>query len=193
MNEMEQPINQNLLMEDECEKLHNVGVESNNISTNRSTEESVSQTLNGSIKLGKFKDAESLLKAYNSLQTEFTKKSQRLSELENSKTDFAREEKINEAINELTQNHTVAQQFVQQIKEAVKDKDVENYSQTVKEELLKNLEQNYKSASDLIADPQFLNDYVYTNSTIRENIIRDYLSNFTNITRVGAMFVKLDK
>ena len=32
--------------------------------------------------LGKFKDAESLLSAYNSLQAEFTRKSQRLSELE---------------------------------------------------------------------------------------------------------------
>ena len=176
MNDMEQPINQTLCMEEECEELHNVGVESNTISTDRSTEESVSQiTDNGSIKLGKFKDAESLLKAYNSLQTEFTKKSQRLSELENSKMDFAREKKINEAINELTQNHAIAQQFAQQIKDAVKDKEVENYGQTVKEELLKNLEQNYKSASDLMVDPQFLNDYVYTNSTIRENIIRDYL------------------
>jgi hypothetical protein len=188
MNEMEQPINQTLLMEEECEELHNTGVESNNISTNRSTEKSVSQISdNGSINLGKFKDAESLLKAYNSLQTEFTKKSQRLSELENSKTDFAREGKINEAINELTQNHAIAQKFAQQIKEAVKDKDVENYSQTVKEELLKNLEQNYKSASDLIADPQFLNDYIYTNSTIRENIIRDYLSNLTNIAPTRVM------
>ena len=42
----------------------------------------------GSITYGKFKDAESLLKAYNNLEAEFTKKSQRLSllETENEKT-----------------------------------------------------------------------------------------------------------
>ena len=188
MNDMEQPINQTLLMEEEREKLHNAGVESSTATTNRSAEESVSQIIdNGSINLGKFKDAESLLKAYNSLQTEFTKKSQRLSELENSKTDFAREEKINEAITELTQNHAIAQQFAAQIKDAVKDKDAENYGQIVREELLKNLEQNYKSASDLIADQQFLNDYIYSNSTIRDNIIRDYLSNLTNVAPTRVM------
>ena len=119
MNDMEQPINQTLPMEEEREKLHNVGVKSDTVTTNRNAEESISQNLTGSINLGKFKDAESLLKAYNSLQTEFTKKSQRLSEIENSKTDFAREEKINEAIRELTKNHNIAQQFSDKIKQAV--------------------------------------------------------------------------
>ena len=90
MNDMEQPISQTLRGEDGGEKLYNAGVESDAITTNRSAEESVSQNLKGSVDLGKFKDAESLLKAYNSLQTEFTKKSQRLSELENSNTEFSR-------------------------------------------------------------------------------------------------------
>ena len=49
------------------------------------------------------------------------------------------------------------------------------------------MEQNYKSASDLINDPQFLNDYVYNNATIRENIIRDYLSNLTNVAPTRVM------
>ena len=34
------------------------------------------------VSLGKFKDAQSLLKAYNSLQSEFTKRCQRIKELE---------------------------------------------------------------------------------------------------------------
>jgi hypothetical protein len=185
---MEQPINQTLPMEEESEKLHNAGAESNTAETNRSNQESISQINdNGSINLGKFKDAESLLKAYNSLQTEFTKKSQRLSELENSKTEFVREEKINEAIKELTQNHNIAEQFSNQIKEAVKDIDAQNYAQIVSEELLKNLERNYKSASDLINDQHFLQEYVYSNNNIRENIIRDYLTSLTNVTPTRVM------
>jgi len=187
MNDMEQPISQTMQMEEDSEKLYNASVESDTAETNRDNQESISQDLKGSMNLGKFKDAESLLKAYNSLQTEFTKKSQRLSELENSKMDFVREEKIDEAIKELTENHNIAQQFSKQIKDAVKNIDAQNYSQMVSEELLKNLEQNYKSASDLINDEQFLQQYVYSNSNIRENIIRDYLTNLKNTTPTRVM------
>jgi len=188
MNDMEQPISQIAQMEEDSEKLHNAGVESDTIETNRDNQESVSQiTDNGSIKLGKFKDAESLLKAYNSLQTEFTKKSQRLSELENSNTEFTREEKINQAIKELEENHNIAQKFSQDIKMAVKNIDSADYRHIVKEELLKNLEKNYKTANEYIADEQFLNDYVYNNQTVRDNIIRDYLSNLTNTSPVRVV------
>ena len=140
MENMEQPISQNVIMEEDSKKLYNASVESDTTKTNRDNQELVSQELKGSINLGKFKDAESLLKAYNSLQTEFTKKSQRLSELENSKTEFNREEKINKAINELTQSHSIAQQFVGNIKQSVKDIDQQDYTQIVKEEFLKNIE-----------------------------------------------------
>jgi len=187
MNDMEQPISQTLRGEEVGENLHNASVESGATSTDRSTEESVSQTLKGSVNLGKFKDAESLLKAYNSLQTEFTKKSQRLSELENSNTEFTREEKINQAIKELEENHNIAQKFSQDIKMAVKNIDSADYRHIVKEELLKNLEKNYKTANEYIADEQFLNDYVYNNQTVRDNIIRDYLSNLTNTSPVRVV------
>ncbi|MBQ7797601.1 MAG: hypothetical protein IJ371_00575 [Clostridia bacterium] len=188
MNDMEQPNYQTLPMEENNENLHNVSGQSDNVEVNRDDEISVSQINdNGSINLGKFKDAQSLLKAYNSLQTEFTKKSQRLSELENSKTEFTREEKINEAIKELTENHNIAQQFLENIKDAVKSTDSQNYREVVREELLKNLERNYKSANDYITDEQFLTTYVYNNQNIRDNIIREYLSNLTNTPNVKVM------
>ena len=184
MNDMEQPISQDLQKECESEKLHNVGVKSDIAESNRDIESNLEQTDKGSINLGKFKDAESLLKAYNSLQTEFTKKSQRLSELENSKTEFAREEKINQAISELEQNHNIAQKFYQEIKQAVKEVDAQDYNQVVKDELLKNLEKNYKTANEYISDEQFLTNFVYNNKTIRDNIIREYLANLTNVAPV---------
>ncbi|MBO5910331.1 MAG: hypothetical protein J6Q15_02355 [Clostridia bacterium] len=186
MKNMEQP-NEILQKEDSREELYNAGVESSAVSTDRSDESSVSQNVNGSINLGKFKDAESLLKAYNSLQTEFTKKSQRLSELENSNTEVTREEKINQAIKELEQNHNIAQQFSQDIKLAIKDMESSDYKQIVQEELLKNLEKNYKSANDYILDEEFLNNYVYNNQAIRDNIIREYLTNLTNTSPVRVV------
>lgn len=188
MKDMEQPINQTLYAEEESEKLHNASVESDTAEINRSNQESVSQINDkGSINLGKFKDAESLLKAYNSLQTEFTKKSQRLSEIENSKNEFNREEKINKALDELVKNHGVAQQFLADIKMSVKDIEIEDYTHAVRDELLNKLASNYRSASDLINDEAFLNAYVYNNQTIKENIVREYLSNLTNISPTRVM------
>lgn len=180
MKNMEQPNSQTLQTEDSSEKLYDVGNQDDTSRINQDAEDNVSQNVKGSINLGKFKDAESLLKAYNSLQAEFTKKSQRLSELENSNTEFTREEKINRALKELEQNHNIAHKFSQEIKQAVKDVESEDYKQIVQNELLKNLAQNYKSATEYVEDEQFLNSYIYNNQTIRDNIIRDYLANLTN-------------
>ena len=44
--------------------------------------EQPNQNLGSNVDFGKFKDAESLVKAYSSLEAEFTKKSQRLALLE---------------------------------------------------------------------------------------------------------------
>ncbi len=188
MLDMEQPKRQTLQMEEDSEKLHNASVESDTAEVDRSNQEPISQiTDNGSINLGKFKDAESLLKAYNSLQTEFTKKSQRLSELENSKDEFTHEEKLNQAIKELGSSYDIALKFSNEIKQDLKDVKVENYAQVVRDELLKKLSSKYKSASDLVMDEKFLSDYIYSNQTIKDNIIRDYLSQLTNVTPTRVM------
>ena len=185
---MEQPNSQTLYEGENSEKLQVASDQDNTNQVDETSESSVSQiTDKGSVNLGKFKDAESLLKAYNSLQTEFTKKSQRLSELENSKTEFTREEKINKAIKELEQSYNIARNFTQDIKQAVKDVDSADYSQVVREELIKNLEKNYKSANQYIEDEQFLKDYVYNNKAVRENIIRDYLANLTSTSPVRVV------
>lgn len=141
------------------------------------SEEAIQKSTDGSINLGKFKDAESLLKAYNSLQTEFTKKSQKLSELENSNTEFNREEKLDRAIRELEHDYGIAQKFSQNIKQALKNVEADNYSALAREELLKNLQSNYKSADEYACDEQFLKQFIYNNEEIKENIIKSYLEN----------------
>lgn len=182
MENAEQPVSQNFEMEDSVVSQENIKDQDNDMNNNENT---VSQlTDNGSENLGKFKDVQSLLKAYNSLQTEFTKKSQKLSEIENSKSEFTREEKINQAIKSVEQNHNIASKFAQNIKQSIKDIEADNYIPIVQEELLKNLEKEYKTAVEYANDQDFLNSYVYNNQTIRDNIIRDYLANLTNSTPV---------
>lgn len=188
MKDMEQPIAQTFEMENVDEKLFDVGVEGNTAEIDGEHQKTVSQiTDNGSINLGKFKDVESLLKAYNSLQTEFTKKSQKLSELENSNTEFTREERLTKAIKQLEQNHNIATRFSNEIKTALQDKETGDYETCVKDELIKNLAKTYKTADEYIADEEFLNKFVYSNKNIRDNIIRDYLTSLTNITPVKVM------
>ena len=188
MKNMEQPESQTLHGEEVSEKLQVASDQSGTAEAGESVQIPISEvTDEGSVKYGKFKDAESLLKAYNSLQTEFTKKSQRLSELENSKTEFTREEKINQAIKELEQNHNIAQKFSSDIKQAVKDLDSVDYRQLVQDELLKNLEKNYRSADEYIQDQDFLTNFVYSNQAIRDNIIREYLTNLTNASPVRVV------
>ena len=169
MNNTEQPISQDL-----------ENLVDENLTDNQATD-------NGSANLGKFKDVDSLLKAYNSLQTEFTKKSQRLSELENSKTEFTREEKLTKAISELEQIHVNANKFSQQLKNELKEVDSDNYAQLVKDALLTKLDKEFKSAEDYIKDTEFLNNYIYNNDEIKDNIIRGYLHNLTNTTPVKVV------
>lgn len=73
---------------------------------NKASEESVDScensptSENDNSNFGKFKSAEALLNAYNSLQTEFTKKCQRLSDLEREKTFEQSSEKKNAKLEE---------------------------------------------------------------------------------------------
>ena len=187
MENLEQPVNQTL-NGGAGEELSNTSNQGNSLQATGDLENSVSQvTDNGSKEFGKFKDAQSLLKAYNALQTEFTKKSQRLSELENSNTEFSREEKINRAIELLEQNHSIANKFSKELKESAKNAQGDNYVDIMQEELLKHLEQGYKTAEEYACDQDFLQAYVYSNQEIKDNIIRDYLANLTNATPVKVV------
>jgi len=63
---------------------------------------------NPSESIGKFKNAQALFEAYNNLQAEFTKKSQRLSELEKEKTVEQTQEKKYERLNEFLSSNNDA-------------------------------------------------------------------------------------
>ena len=187
MKNLEQPVDQTLKGE-RGEELSNASNQDNALQAARDMEGSASQVNdNGSNEFGKFKDAQSLLKAYNSLQTEFTKKSQRLSELENSKTEFTRDEKIDRALTDLGQNHDIANRFYGALKESAKNAQTDNYKEFVQEELLTMLERSYKTPEEYASNEEFLQTYVYNNQQIKDNIIRDYLANLTNAAPVKVV------
>lgn len=128
---------------------------------------------------GKFKDAESLLKAYNHLESEFTKKSQRLAvlESENEKTQVEQsrildcEKKVDEFVTKF--------EMIKPFSSALKEILINDENATLETEAVKLITNNYKSAEDFINDGDFLNKYVFSNQEIKDKIVRDYLSQVT--------------
>ena len=135
--------------------------------------------------IGKFKDAESLLKAYNNLEAEFTKKSQKLAILETeSKQNAELKEKIAEnerKVDEFVTKYEMMRPFSNVLKESLS-----NENAVLEEEAVKILTQNYKSAENYASDEEFLNKYIYSNQGIRERIVKDYLSKITQNSPIKA-------
>lgn len=131
----------------------------------------------GSTNYGKFKDAESLLKAYANLEAEFTKKSQKLAQLESDSIKeqeaIARQAKIEQEVEEFVTKFAYAQPFKSAIKESVQN------GESAEIATLNILANNYKTAEDYIADSEFLNNFVYNNAEIKNKIIKDYLNKLT--------------
>lgn len=135
--------------------------------------------VSGSNEFGKFKDADSLLKAYSNLEAEFTKKSQKLAALE------IESEKIKNEVSKQAETERKVDEFVTRF-EAIKP-----FSSALKESLIKDencnlyevamgiLTNNYKSAESFIKDEEFLNNYIYSNNQIKEKILKDYVSKVT--------------
>ena len=136
--------------------------------------------LNGSNEgLGKFKDAESLLKAYTNLQSEFTKKSQKLATLENEveqkKLEISKHVELNKRVEDFVNKFDIVKPFSSALKETLTASENAN----LEEEAIRMLSTTYKTAEDYSKDSEFLNNYIYSNQEIKDKIIKDYLSKLT--------------
>lgn len=129
-------------------------------------------------KFGKFKDAESLVKAYSNLEAEFTKKSQKLamleSEIQEQTNEQNRQAELNRRVDEFVTKFEKMKPFSSALKESLI-----NGEANLEEVAVRLLTNNYKSADDYINDDEFLNNYVYSNTKIKDKIVKDYLSKIT--------------
>ena len=140
--------------------------------------------------LGKFKDAQKLLDAYNELQSEFTRKCQKLSDAEkklqevscesenkivqdNTSNEFAWKDKINEFL----QSHENASDMMEEIaNEIVSDKDLSVSPEGLEKAYIKVMEKKYIPHSELVNNKEFLEKYIYSNDQIKNKIIEEYVS-----------------
>ena len=135
---------------------------------------------------GKFKDAESLLNAYNNLQAEFTRKCQKLSELE--KQNKQEQEKTIEPIYSKADWQTKVTEFLQ------KNENAKNFASEISQEILSNpklansdnaleiayakiIGSKYKPLEEIANDDKFINDYVISNEQIKQKILSNYIEN----------------
>lgn len=142
----------------------------------------------GSNSLGKFKDAESLMKAYSNLEAEFTKKSQKLAMLESEKQNEAALQNKKAEIERKVDDFVTKFEKIKPFSGALKESLMQNDNLTLEQEALNIIYNNYKTADDFVNDKQFLNNFIFSNKEIKDAIIKEYLSNITQNLPIKTNF-----
>ncbi len=152
---------------------------------------------------GKFKDAESLYSAYNNLQAEFTRKCQKLSELEKLEQERQSEnlpknleqESQNENLPKDVEQKPVFEQENWQTKVAnflETHEDAKQFASEISEYILKKPElktdknaldiawakvvsEKYKTPEKLLGDDKFVEQYIMQNDQIKQKVLSIYL------------------
>ncbi len=128
---------------------------------------------------GKFKNPEELLKAYQELEKEFTKKSQKLSKLEalaDGESQGFDDETFKVAADKFFENTPSAKPFAKDIALKIIEKpELKKDKNCLSVALMQVLIDKFRTPEQLMQDGQFLNDYVLSSSKVRDAIIGAYL------------------
>lgn len=142
----------------------------------------VELSLNGS--LGKFKDTESLLSAYNSLQAEFTRKCQTLNKLQKEKTDNVEtntpvylDEDWNEKVYAFLENNKEAKPYAKEISQLIlNDENIAKSQDALALAWSKIAIKNYKSPTESIEDDDFITNVVLKSEKVKQAVL-NHLTN----------------
>ena len=128
---------------------------------------------------GKFKNPEELLKAYQELEKEFTKKSQKLSKLEalaDGESQVFDDESFKVAADKFFENTPSAKPFAKDIALKIIEKpELKKDKNCLSVALMQVLIDKFRTPEQLMQDGQFLNDYVLQSSKVKDAIISTYL------------------
>lgn len=134
----------------------------------------------------KFKSVEALSLAYDNLEKEFTKKCQRLSELENALSCDNKEQNSlpqyekqdwNEKVKAFLNENALAKNFTKEIsEELMKDDELSKKDDALNLAFLNVLKKNYKTEQDFINNGEFFEKYILNNEAIKTKIVEDYLN-----------------
>ena len=121
--------------------------------------------------LGKFKSSRALLEAYNSLQAEFTKKCQKLSELEKEKTLEQTPEKKDERLEKFLSSNRDAQGYRDEFKAYLdtQEKEIGSLEGVWAKFVLNKL----SSSDEGYLEEPILNKYIFQDENVRNKIIEN--------------------
>lgn len=129
--------------------------------------------------LGKFKSVEDLMDAYNSLQSEFTRKCQMLSQTLKDKTQ--EEERKSgfdeENFNAFLEENDKAKNYADEIKNLV----AENHSTSFEDAWGRAILNRLNNDENVKSDP-LINRYVLSNEELKNKVIEDYLERLKGVT-----------
>ena len=131
--------------------------------------------------IGKFKNPTELLRAYGELEKEFTRRSQRLKELEGGRQGELSEEEWKAAVDKFFKEVPSAKAFAKDIaNEIIRNPSLREDANCLNIALTRVLSDKFRTPEQLMQDGQFLNDYVFSNERVRDAIIADYLDGVRN-------------
>ncbi len=149
------------------------------------------------VSVGKFANSDELLKAYNHLEAEFTKKCQQLKETERrsatssepSTTEDAaplyEKEDWDERVAAFLGKYPMAEEYANEIGAVLlEDKALAGREDCLDVALGRAVAKNYKKPESIVEDEAFLEKHVYKNDKIRNKIIQEYLEGLSPL--VGA-------
>ena len=136
--------------------------------------------------LGKFKDVKSLLNAYNALQSEFTRRCQRVKELERENSQVKKEQSLSDSL--IDGREWERKAFLEIFPDAEEDLmslyDTALYSDDSKGWLgrayLKKLTKNYEDKINYFNSIDYVKNAVNSNEELKNQIIKEYLSEIEN-------------
>lgn len=128
----------------------------------------------GMTSYGKFNKLEDLVNAYNSLESEFTKRSQKLKDLE---TKNSLVNSWENKVSKLMEQYPIAAKFTDEIGEEIAKNDMIKDDNCLEKALLSVLSSKYKSPEEQAKDETVI-DQVLKNESLKEKIIDEYRQNF---------------
>ncbi len=126
---------------------------------------------------GKFKSSEELVKAYSSLEKEFTKRSQRLKELEKSTAKSTEPIDWEKTVDDFIQKYPSSQELLDEIGGVVEsDPALLQREKGLELAYLEVLSKKFRSEKSYAEDGEFLLKYAPLNKDVRAKIIGEYVS-----------------
>ena len=155
-------------------------MENENLEQLNAEPETNAENSNSSI-YGKFKDAKSLLEAYNSLQSEFTRKSQKLAEFQKQNEDNAVFSN-NDSIENVLNNSTDLDKYKKEIEEIIETNNDISSLPNKNQVAFKIIKEAERKTAEHLNNPEFMDKYIEQNESIKNKIITNYLSTLNTVS-----------